>query len=108
VSWADARRALEKATHSVFREPAIYTPPSGGDPVAVEGVLSQAVSVTEDDATGYEAEQMTYEIRKATGVAAADFARLGILQIAEGARFAVQWVTQTDTVITLGLSPVEL
>lgn len=111
MSWFETRTKLEEVTHRVFPEPATYTAPGGGPARAVVGILSQK---SDDELAtselGYEARVTTYEIRKAAveGPWTADyFAEQGQLVLDSGAAYVVVYVTQTDTLITLGLAAVE-
>ena len=108
--WGDMRRAVERVTHRVFGERATIRAPGGADRRVV-GVLRQgAEAATIADEVGYEATDVTYEIRKAADGgpwSVDDFPVQTVLTLDSGASFVVMYAAQTDTRIALGLAPVE-
>lgn len=111
MSWFDVRTELETLTHGVFQEPASYAHEDGTGARDVVGVLVQAVDTKAIDGEwGHETTDDEYEIRKASAtppLTQADFRNQGMLTLASGQVFVVIYVRQTDTLIYLGLAPVE-
>ena len=108
MSWLDLRIGLEVTTHSVFEEAGTYTPP-GGTPVPITGVFSQSVDVEEQGRLGYETTDMVFEVRKAADEGpwtASSFVKKGTLVIS-GQAYTVMYITQTDTLINIGIAPDE-
>lgn len=111
MSWYGIRTGIERVTHGVFNEPATYTPPGGGDPVAIVGVLSQRVepgAMAEIDEIVIAEHVNTYEIRKEAdeGPWTIDsFEIQGAVQLVNGGQvFTITQSTQTDTLVTLYLA----
>ncbi len=111
MNWANLRRGLDVTTHGTFNEPAGYTPPGGGESRPIGGIFTEGSTVERlTDELGYEAREPSYEIRKEAdeGPWTVDnFAEQGELVLNTGARYVVQAITQTDTLITLILAAIE-